>query len=816
MNDERTFEYTGYLDKIEEMKRAHRVLAEYKFTPSLPEKGYTDRSLHIDLSTLKISEKKIDRKMKEIFTGGRGFGLKYLWDAISPSTKWNDPENDIIISPGPIGGITQYPGAGKSLVVTLSPITNIPIDSNVGGYFGPLLKFSGFDALEIQGKAKGEVIVVIDGVKGKVTIETAPLESVDSHIAAEQFTHQYADGQDDYRNVSVVSSGQAAEHSLIGCLNFSYYDVRRKVTRLKQAGRGGIGTVFRNKKLKALVVHGPQVKGDMNRPADLGRVQRAGIKLHREMHDFDDKMCTMRKVGTTNIVSVMNAYDLLPVMNFQYGSHPEANKIDKTTWIKRFTQNIPDGCWYGCSMSCAHGVDGFVLRTGPYKGHKVIVDGPEYETAAGVGSNCGIFDPDWVLECNFYCDTYGVDTISFGTLCAFVMECWQRGILNKERTGDLDLSWGNGESQLEMLHQMARGQGFGAEYAGQGVARMKRMFAERGWGDRRLLDDIGLEGKGLEQSQYQSKESLAQQGGYYLTNKGPQHDEAWLIFMDMVNNQIPTFEDKAEALYYFPMFRTWFGLNGLCKLPWNDIEPGDNRTKNAPMEAAKVPEHVQNYVDLFSGVTGREIDKEELIRMSERVYQFQRVFDLRMGKGTREHDRAPYRAVGPVTKEEYESRQERYDKQLKEWMGIDPEGKSTEEKMALHRKYREERYQKLVDAVYKRRGWTSNGIPTLETLRRNKIDFPEVVAVVLPHLSESEVREARAAYSIGGEKGRGKKETTKGRKKTGKRGRQAKTKPKGKPASKIVKKKKTKSPGRPRKAIKAKSKAKKPARRKLR
>jgi aldehyde:ferredoxin oxidoreductase len=181
------------------------------------------------------------------------------------------------------------------------------------------------------------------------------------------------------------------------------------------------------------------------------------------------------------------------------------------------------------------------------------------------------------------------------------------------------------------------------------------------------------------------------------------------------------------------MFRTWFGLNGLCKLPWNDIEPGDNRTKNAPMDAAKVPEHVQNYVDLFSGVTGREITKEEIIKMSERVYQFQRVFDLRMGKGTRKYDQPPYRAMGPVTKEEYDSRQERYDKQLKDWMQIDPAGKSTEEKMALHRKYREDRYQKLVEAVYQRRGWTADGVPTLETLKRNGIDFPEVVEVVAKH-----------------------------------------------------------------------------------
>ena len=96
-----------------------------------------------------------------------------------------------------------------------------------------------------------------------------------------------------------------------------------------------------------------------------------------------------------------------------------------------------------------------------------------------------------------------------------------------------------------------------------------------------------------------SKESLAQQGGYYLTNKGPQHDEAWLIFMDMVNNQIPTFENKAEALHYFPMFRTWFGLQGLCKLPWNDIEPADNakhgRAQQGARARAELRRHLQRH-----------------------------------------------------------------------------------------------------------------------------------------------------------------------------------------------------------------------------
>jgi aldehyde:ferredoxin oxidoreductase len=668
--------------------------------------------------------------MKDIFIGGRGFGLWYLWNAVKPTTKWSDPENEIVISPGPLAGNTQYPGSGKSLVVSLSPQTSIPIDSNVGGYFGPLMKFSGFDALEIQGKAEREVVIVIDGQKGVIRIEEAPDDPVDSHVLGELLTHMYANDDADLRNVSVVSAGQAAQNSLLGCLNFSWYDVRRKCIRLKQAGRGGIGTVLRNKKIKALVAHGPVIKGDMNHPVDLERIATIGIKMHKEIHSYDDQQCHMRRQGTAHLVEVMDAYDLLPVHNFQFGNHPDTKNIASWVWDKRFTQDTVDGCWYGCSMACAKGADGHVVKTGPYKGDIVTVDGPEYETAAGCAANCGIFDPDWLLEANFYCDTYGICTITFGTLTAFVMECYQRGILNKERTGGLELTWGNAEAQMEMLHQMARGEGFGA-IAGNGVHGMKRIFAERGWGDPQLMQDIGMEVKGLEYSQYMSKESLAQQGGYALTNKGPQHDEAWLIFMDMVNKHIPTFEAKAEALYYFPLFRTWFGLNGLCKLPWNDIEPANNAQSGEP---AKVPEHVQNYVDLFTGITGMAITKEQLIRQSERVYNFQRVFNIRMGKGLRAFDVPPYRSVGPVTREEYESRAERYDKQMKEEIGVDPTGKSVDEKIAITRTYREQRYQTLMDTVYKRRGWTPNAVPTIEKLKELGIDFPEVVEVVKKHL----------------------------------------------------------------------------------
>jgi len=209
--------------------------------------------------------------------------------------------------------------------------------------------------------------------------------------------------------------------------------------------------------------------------------------------------------------------------------------------------------------------------------------------------------------------------------------------------------------------------------------------------------------------------------------KGAQHDEAWLIFLDMVHNFMPTFEQKAEALHWFPMFRTWFSLCGLCKLPWNDIVPEDNKDT---LEPAKVMKHVNWYADYFTSVTGRKASADDLISMSEAVYNFQRVFNLKMGYGRRQHDTLPYRAMGPVTVEEYESRLERYDKQLVEKHALGTEGLTVEEKVAALRQFREAQYAKLQDAVYQRRGWTPDGIPTVATVRRLGIDFPEVLDVL--------------------------------------------------------------------------------------
>jgi aldehyde:ferredoxin oxidoreductase len=717
---------------IEEMRQAHKILATYSYKPARINKGYTDRRLYVNLTTNVIEERAIDPMVKEKFTGGRGYGLYYLWQAVKPTTHWNDPENELIFCAGPLTGITQYPGAGKMHSVTISPETGVPVDNNGGGYLAPYMKFSGFDAIEVQGKAEEDVIIFIDGNKGLATIETAPEEPDNSCDLPEVLHEMYADGAGDRKNVSVAVSGTGAEHSLLGLIHVSYWDAKRNHTRLKQLARGGPGTVFRDKKIKALVVQFSGTTPLINNPADLEPIKTAGARMNKEILTLDHTHSRMREIGTANTVEILDKVDVLPVKNFKFGSDARTVDIRSDVWFRLISQDMPDGCWLGCTMSCAHGIDTVQLKTGPLKGQKVLIDGPEYETVGGLGSNTGSFDPLFVAEASFYCDYYGIDLVGFATTLAFLMECYENGIINKEITGGLDLHFGSDMDALELIHQLGEGHGFGV-VAGLGVHRLKKLLAEQYHANADFLNDIGMEIKGMEVSEYMSKDSLAQQAGYAMATKGPQHDEAWLIFMDQVKGQLPTFDDKAEALSFFPLFRTWFSLMGLCKLPWNDSEPRDNRDKYTGMQAAKIPEHIENYLLLYKGMTGVALDLDGLLAQSKRVYDFQRVFNLRMGHGTREDDWMPYRGMGPVTEEEYLSREERYEKQLTEAAHVDIAGMSLQQKMAALREYRESQYRQLQDAVYARRGWDADGVPTLETVKADGIDFPELVDLIGKH-----------------------------------------------------------------------------------
>jgi aldehyde:ferredoxin oxidoreductase len=700
------------------------ILKQIKYKPARVVGGYTDRILRVDLSTKEITIQELAPDFKDKYIGGRGYALKLIWDYTAAETRYQSPENILVMASGPLGNEPGFPGTGKFIVGAISPLTDTFIDSNVGGHFGPLLKLAGFDALAVTGIAEQEVIILIDGDAGTIAIASAPQydKATDNGALSygDRLLKEVNDGS--YSDcLAAVGTGKGALHARYGIIHSLYYDRRRGRVRAKQAGRGGTGTVMRAKRLKSIVVRSSLPKANGNNPVDKAGVRAAGRAMKQVINKADPTQLHLSAWGTTILSEYMDKFHIFPVENYQYGQSPESVKLFAHVFLDNyFSHRIPDGCYYGCNLACAKGAENVELTRGPGAGRRVSVDGPEYETVGAVAC-MGIFDPHYVMEYNWYCDEYGLDVISTGVTIAFFMECFERGFLRIEDTG-YELKFGNIDAANKCLHQIGNGRGFG-RVAGQGVARGKEWVAKKCAARNKAseeevmaeLNKFGMEVKGLEFSMYVTKESLAQQGGYGFSLKGPQHDEAWLIFIDQVYQELPTLEDKAAALKWFPLIRTWFNAIGLCKLHWIDV-------RNP--EAADTPEPAKNlptlalYVDYLNATTGSHKSLQDILDDSERLLVLQKLINLRQGKGTRESDQIPLRAMAPAFFNEYQARAEYYDRWLGQNGGVKklPASPRQRHKLVVERRKRD--YQQLCDAVYQRKGFTANGIPRPETVAR--------------------------------------------------------------------------------------------------
>jgi aldehyde:ferredoxin oxidoreductase len=701
-----------------------KTIKSMTYNPASIRGGTTDEILQIDLGSLEISQMKLGPDFKEKYVGGRGYALKLIWEGTSRETRYDSPENILVMASGPLCGDARFPGSGKFIVGTISPLTETFVDSNIGGHFAPLLKQCGFDALALSGISDKDVVLIVDRDQNMIQIVEAPVfgEEVDSgglsygsRLLAE------FQGEELDESVAAVTTGIGAKNTRFGIINSLYYDKRRGRIRAKQAGRGGTGTVMCQKSLRAIIVRSNLSRVQANNPVDKKGVKQAGSQLKKVLSEMDPQQLRLASWGTPILIEYMNKFHILPVNNYQYGNHPNADSIFAEVFLDRyFTQDIPDGCYSGCNLACAKGAEKVTLTRGPQAGQEVGVDGPEYETA-GAATSMGIFDPHYIMEFSWYCDEYGLDTISMGVTVSFLMECVQRGYLTSDEIG-FDLTWGNIESADRLFHETARGEGFG-KICGEGVFRVKKWVAEHhaaktGTSYEDILaelDKFGMEVKGLEFSMYITKESLAQQGGYGFALKGPQHDEAWLIFIDQVHGELPTFETKAAALKWFPLIRTWFNAVGLCKLPWIDVRHPDAAQTENPSQNLPSLEY---YVQYLNATTGSKKTVQDILDDSERLQLLQKMINLRHGKGTRESDQIPLRAMGPAYFNEYEARAEYYDNWLKEEVEEEalPDNPTARHEMLMA--LRQEAYQKLCDSVYVAKGYTLDGVPLPETLEK--------------------------------------------------------------------------------------------------
>jgi len=700
------------------------ILKQIRYEPTQVTGGYTNQILRIDLSKLQINIQDLSPDFKNKYVGGRGYTLKLIWDGTDRESLYDSPENILAMASGPLGNEPGFPGTGKFIVGTISPLSDTFVDSNVGGHFGPLLKLAGFDALAVTGIASSDAIIVIDGDQRTISIMAAPVYDKETNEGSLSFGKKLLEDINNGEHsdsLAAVTAGKGALNARFGIINSLFFDRKRNRIRVKQAGRGGTGTVMRTKGLRGIVVRSSLSKANGNNAVDKEGVRRAGAKLREVISTADPKQLHLSAWGTTILSEYMNKFHLFPINNYQYGQSTEAPKLFAGVFLDRyFTKNMPDGCYYGCNLACSKSSENVELTRGPHAGQKVDIDGPEYETVGAV-SCMGIFDPHFVLEYNWYCDEYGLDTISTGTTTAFFMECLERGFLNAEDIG-YELTFGNIDAVDRLLHEIANGEGFG-KIVGQGVVRGKKWVAEKYAARNGISQDdalaelnkFAMEVKGLEFSMYVTKESLAQQGGYGFALKGPQHDESWLIFIDQVHKELPTFKDKANALKWFPLIRTWFNATGLCKLPWIDVRNPEAARTDEP--AKNIPT-LTYYLDYLNATTGSSKTLQDILDDSERLYILQKLINLRHGKGTRISDQIPLRAMGPVYFNEYESRAEYYDGWLREQLNDSEIPAAPEKKHELLVAKRIEAYQQLCDVVYEEKGFSSDGIPKRETVEK--------------------------------------------------------------------------------------------------
>jgi len=707
------------------------------FTGSKLTHGYANKMITIDLGSCAIATPELAPQLRDYFLGGRALGLYLLHKRITSKTSPCDPENPLIFSPGPLAGIPQFPGTSKCMAVSLSPLTGIPGVSNFGGHFGAYLKYAGFDALEITGKSSTDILIVIDGFRKEISITEAPVidEVFDMEKAvAERFIQEGHDRKD----IVFLTNGIGASHTTYGCINSHYFDPTKHMDgtkgffRTKQAGRTGLGTVMKDKKIRAIVVLAEFPRGENPYgAADWGKVKQAGAKLGGVVREIDPQSLKMYRKGSAGLIAFMNKqeYQSLPVNNYQRGFDQRAERITGKFYAEHlFDHRGMDGCFPGCNLRCTKG--GWVTLTfGKHKGRRVWVDGPEYETAAGFGSNIGMWNAKFIMEANWHCDNYGIDTITTAVTIAFLMECFQRGYLTKEDAEGLALTWGDEEAVLNFIRRIAIGETEFARVAGTGMlslvdwiaARYARRTGQAGPPPRPELMQFAMQTKGLPFSLYRTHRSLSMQGSYAAASDiGAHHAAAWLIKADLLG-AFPTLQDKAQALITYPRVRLGNDNLGLCKLPWVDVfNPESEKVKDTDKFINPASQEI--YADFYNGMLGTDLTWEQIFAQTDRDINLQRVMNVMVyGGETGKNDWIPERAIGPLDDDLYDAEKYYNDGEISRIMEKSPEeiqAMPTGEKRELLMKHRKEELRKLIQAYYRERGWSPSGIPTPATLKQ--------------------------------------------------------------------------------------------------
>jgi aldehyde:ferredoxin oxidoreductase len=410
--------------------------------------SYSGKWIQVDLTSGKIEIGDIDRSLLEKYIGGKGLGFALL-EKIAPSPEPLGPDNPLIFVNGPFTG-TPLQTSARTCLVTRSPLTGSIHDSHCGGNFGPRLKAAGYDYLIVTGKAEKPVYIYITDIVAEIK-DAAEFWGKGTFFTNDELVKRHPG-----KNPHVACIGPAGENlSKVACICVDKY---------RQYGRGGVGAVMGSKKLKAIVLDG-------NNPIDYIDKEKF-LKLNRKLtRDIlaDEGVKFRRQKGTMKCVRSGQEYEFLPTRNFQKVQFKDFEGISSETCREEL--NWEDTGCFSCAIQCS--------KIARWDGHEI--EGPEYETAAFLGSGCEISDAKDLTFANEICDDLGMDTISAGVTCSFAMECYEKGLV--ENWEGLKLKWGNAEAQRELLKKMAYREGIGnifcdgSRVASQKIGKRSEEFA---------------------------------------------------------------------------------------------------------------------------------------------------------------------------------------------------------------------------------------------------------------------------------------------------------------------------------------------------
>lgn len=543
--------------------------------------GYFQKILWVDLSSGESRNLDFGEAFALKYIGGRGFGVKLLWDHLRKRGFDIDPlgpDNLLVIAPGPLTGL-YLPASGKTSFVSLSPATSGYGDSNMGGSFGVELRQAGYDAIAIAGRADSLSYLWIDDetvrvmrnekLKGRGCLETEGI-----------IKKELGDPM-----VKIALVGPAGENLVrFACVSSDWS---------RNAGRTGMGAVLGSKNIKAIAIRGSHDLPvyDLRALTDVSNEAFEVLKKHPYFEFWQQQ-------GLMSVVDYLATAGGLPTRNFSDAIFEGSNRINGFEMESKY--KIGDSACFACPMSCGNIC---LVKEGPYAG--TVAEGPEYETACMFGSNIGVDNFAFILRANHLCDDFGIDTISTGNLIGVLMEACEKDLLGPADLDGLSPAWGDEKAAIEIIQKIAKREGIG-DILAEGAPGVLRKWPQ--------LEPILLHVKGLEQSAYDARLAISQALGYGTSDIGAHHARAWTIGKELEMGAKWSLEEKADLVIYHQKVRPLFDMLGVCRLPW--IELGFNENY---------------YTKFYEAVAGVKSSLDELLALADDVYNVTRLINISRG-----------------------------------------------------------------------------------------------------------------------------------------------------------------------------------------